>query len=75
MDTDRALLVGLIFIGLIVGSNVVMYFMVRGSVNKGDSNFMKNLRSLGKTPESESEKSMDELRKRIQDLENKQTGE
>ena len=75
MDTNRALLAGLIFIGLMVGSNVVMYFIARSSINKGDSNWMRAFRNTSnKSSESESEKSMKELRKCIQDLENKKTG-
>ena len=75
MESDKIAIAALLFILLIVGSNVAMYFIARGSINKGESNWMKAFRNtLNKPSESESEKSMNELRKRIQDLENKKTG-
>ncbi len=70
MDSNRALLFAVLFIGIIVGSNVIMFFIARSSFKKGDSNFLKNLRALGnpKPTATDSEKSMDELRQRIQEL-------
>ena len=70
MDSNRALLFAVLFIGIIVGSNVIMVFIARSSFKKGDSNFLKNLRTLGnpKPTATDSEKSMDELRQRIQEL-------
>jgi hypothetical protein len=70
MDSNRTLLFAILFIGIIVGSNVIMYFIARSSFRKGDSNFLKNLRTLGnpKPTATDTEKSMDELRQRIQEL-------
>ena len=69
METDRALIGALIFIGLIVVSNFVMYAIARGAVKGGDSRWMSALRDAFKKPmESSSNQSMDELRKKVDAL-------
>jgi len=71
MDSDRLILGALLFILLIVGSNYVTYIIARGAAKGGDSRWMSALRnSLNKPLEGSSNKSMDELRKKMQDLEN-----
>jgi hypothetical protein len=69
MESDRALIAGLIFILLIIGANFVMYAIARGAAKGGDSRWMSALRgSLKKPLEGSSSKSMDELRKRVEEL-------
>ena len=69
METDRAIIGGLILILLIVGSNFVMYALARGMVKRGDSRWMSTLRdSLSKPLEGSAGKSMDELRKKVEEL-------
>jgi hypothetical protein len=77
MESDSALIAALIFILLIIGANFVMYAIARGAAKGGDSRWMSALRdSLNKPLEGSSNKSMDELRKQIEELEkNKHTDE
>ncbi|MGE5775642.1 MAG: hypothetical protein ACM33V_05445 [Chloroflexota bacterium] len=59
----------LIIILLIVGANFVMYAIVR-SWAKGDSRWISSLKdSLRKPMNTSADKSMDELRKRVEELE------
>jgi hypothetical protein len=71
MDSDRVLLGALCFIVLIIGSNFIMFIVARNWAKGGDSRWMTALKkSLGKpVTDSSANKSMDELRKRVDDLE------
>ncbi|HET9587936.1 MAG TPA: hypothetical protein VFO91_04010 [Anaerolineales bacterium] len=70
MESDRAVIAALILILLIVGSNFVLYALARGAAKGGDSRWISALRdSLKKPMEGSSSKSMDELRKRVEELE------
>jgi len=70
MEADSAILAALIFILLIIGSNFVMYAIARGAAKGGDSRWMSALRdSLNKPLQGSSNKSMDELRKRVEEIE------
>lgn len=77
MESDRALIAALILILLIIGSNFILYAIARGATKRGDSRWLSALRdSLKKPMEGSSSKSMDELRKRVEELEkNKHTDE
>jgi len=77
LESDRVLIAALLFILLILGSNFVMYAIARGAAKGGDSRWMSALRdSLKKPLEGSSSKPMDELRKRVEELEkNKQADE
>jgi hypothetical protein len=65
----------LIIILLIVGANFVMYAIARGATRGGNSRWMSALKdSLSRPMNSQANKSMDELRKRVEELEkNKDT--
>ena len=70
MESDRAVIGMLILVLLIVGSNFVMYAIARGAAKGDDSRWMGALRdSLRKPLDSSSNKPMDELRKRVEELE------
>jgi len=70
LESDRVLIAALLFILLILGSNFVMYAIARGAAKGGDSRWMSALRdSLKKPLEGSSSKPMDELRKRVEELE------
>ena len=72
MESERALIAAVIFILLIVGANFFMYAIVRGWAKGGESRWISSLRdSLRKPTESSSSKSMDELRKRVEELKQK----
>jgi len=70
LESDRVLIAALLFILLIIGSNFVMYAIARGATKGGGSRWMSALRdSLKKPLEGSSSKPMDELRKRVEELE------
>lgn len=72
MENDRILIAAVLFIGLIVGINFVMYGIVRGVTRGGGSNWMNTIRkSLDKPLEGSANKSMDELRKKVEELQGK----
>jgi hypothetical protein len=77
MGSDSAIIAALIFILLIIGANFVMYAIARGAAKGGDSGWMSALRdSLSKPREGSTNRSMDELRRRVEELEkNKQADE
>jgi len=62
----------LIIILLIVGANFIMYAIARGWTKGGDSRWMSALKdSLSKPMDTSANKSMDELRKRVEELKTK----
>jgi len=70
METDRIAIAALLFILLIAGINFVMYGIVRGMTKGGNSNWMSTIRkTFNKPMESSANRSMDELRKKIEELE------
>ena len=72
MESDRAVIAALIFIVLIVGANLVMYAVARGWAKGGDSRWISALKDSFKKPlDSSANKSMDELRKRVEELQKK----
>jgi hypothetical protein len=76
MDSNRLLIAALLFILLIVGANFVMYAIARGAARGGDTRWMSALRnSLFKPLEGSSSKSMDELRKKMNELDEKKKDE
>ncbi|HEX9838747.1 MAG TPA: hypothetical protein VGA72_05345 [Anaerolineales bacterium] len=77
MGSDSTIIAALIFILLIIGANFVMYAIARGATKGGDTRWMSALRdSLSKPREGSTNRSMDELRRRVEELEkNKQTDE
>ena len=76
MESNEIAIAALLFIVFIVGSNFVIYVIARSWAKGGDSRWMNALRdSLSKPMEGSSNKSMDELRKQIETLENKKKKE
>jgi hypothetical protein len=70
MESNQAAIGLLIIILLIVGANFVMYAIARGATRGGNSRWMSALKdSLSKPMNSQANKSMDELRKRVEELE------
>jgi hypothetical protein len=74
MDSDRILLAALIFLAVVVGSNLLMFGIVRGWA-KGDSRWLSALKDSFNKPvnQNPASQSMDELRQRVQELEKKKT--
>jgi hypothetical protein len=69
METNKIAIAALLFILLIVAINVAMYAVARGATKNDDSRWMSALRkSLSKPMDSSANKSMDELRKQVEEL-------
>ena len=76
MEVDSAAIGLLITILLIVGANFVMYAIARSATRGGNSRWMSSLKdSLSKPMNTPANKSMDELRKRVDELEKKNKSE
>ena len=72
METNQAAIGLLIIILLIVGANFVMYAIARGAARGGNSRWMSALKdSLSKPMDTPANQSMEELRKRVEELEKK----
>ena len=72
MENDRILIGALLFIVIIVGINLAMYGIVRGMTKGGESKWMSAMhKSLNKPLEGPANKSMDELRKKMEELQGK----
>jgi hypothetical protein len=72
MDSGNAVLGAIIFIVLILGANFVMYVFARNWAKGGDSKWMSALKDgLSKPLQNQSDKSMDELRQKMEELQKK----
>jgi hypothetical protein len=72
MESGDAAIGLLIIILLIVGANLLMYAIARGSAKGGDSRWMSALKdSLSKPMDNSASQSMDELRKKVEALKKK----
>ncbi len=69
MDSGNAVLGAIIFIVLILGANFVMYVFARNWAKGGDSKWMSALKDgLSKPLQNQSDKSMEELRQKMEEL-------
>ena len=68
MENDKAMIGALLFIALVIGANFVMYAIARGAVKTKGKGFWETINKSLYTP-SKRENSMDELRKKMEDLE------
>lgn len=76
MESNNAATGLLIIILLIVGANFVMYAIARGAAKGGNSRWISSLKdSLSKPMDTPANKSMDDLRKRVEELEKKKNDE
>jgi len=72
MDSNRVTIAALLFIVIIIFINFAMYVIARNWAKSGDSAWMSAIRkSLSKSMESSSSKSMNELRNKMDELEGK----
>jgi hypothetical protein len=70
LESNQAAIGLLIIILLIVGANFVMYAIARGAAKGGNSRWTSALKdSLSKPMDTPANQSMDELRKRVEELE------
>ena len=76
MESNKVAIAALLFIVLIVGINFAMYTIARGATKGGDSRWLGALKdSLSKPMDSSASKSMDDLRKQVEELKKKENGE
>jgi hypothetical protein len=68
MEENKAVIGALLFILLVVGANFVMYAIARGAANSKGNGFWETITKSLYTP-TKRENSMDELRKKMEDLE------
>lgn len=72
MESNSAVIGALIFIVLIIGANFVMYAIARGATKGGGSQWMSALKQgLSKPVDNQANKSMDELRLKMEELQKK----
>lgn len=70
MELDSPAIGLLIIILLIAGANFIMYAIARSATRGGNSRWMSSLKdSLSKPMNTPANRSMDELRKRVEELE------
>ncbi len=75
MESNRVVIAALLFIVLIVVINLAMFGIARSWAKNGDSRWMSALKdSLSKPLDSQSNRSMEELRKQVEELERKKNG-
>ena len=73
MDSDKAVIGALIFIGMILLANFVMYAIARGASKNIGSSWISALKQgLSKPLDNEANRSMDELRQKMEELQKKQ---
>ena len=77
MESNRIILGALLFILIVVGSNFLMFFIACSWAKGGDSPWMTALKKSLSKPVTDSSvnKSMDELRRQMEDLEKTKKGE
>jgi hypothetical protein len=68
MENERALIVVLVLIGLVLGANFVMVAFVRGFVRHGKKGFLETLGNSLRLPSQMKDGPMDELHRRVRDL-------
>jgi hypothetical protein len=71
MTSDQAVFGALIFIALVVGANFVMYAVARGAA-RSDSTWWNALSSSLTKPSQKKDTELDELRRRVQELQEHQ---
>lgn len=75
MDLDSATTGFVIILLLVVGANFFMYAIVRGATRGKNSRWLSSLKdALSKPMNPPADRSMEELRKRVEELEKKKGG-
>jgi hypothetical protein len=68
MESSDAVVGAIIFIVLIIGANFVMYAIARGAARPGQKGFWETIRKSISTSTKPRDDSMDELRRRMDEL-------
>lgn len=68
MENEKAVLGALLFIVMVVGANFVMYAIARGAANSKQKGFWETLGKAMNTSTQKKNNDMDELRKKMEEL-------
>lgn len=68
MEENRVLIGALIFIGLVVGSNFVMYAIARGAARPGGKGMLETMIKSLNANQTKKSDDMDELRRTLEEL-------
>lgn len=72
MDTNHAYIAGAILVAIVVFSNLILYGIARSMIhNTRKANFMKGAQTMLRNPLQKEDAALDELRKRVEELESK----
>jgi uncharacterized protein HemX len=71
MEANKAVIGALLFIILVIGANFVMYAIARGAAKSDQKSFLETISKSMNTSTQKKDDSMDELRKKIEELEKK----
>lgn len=71
MESGNVVVGALIFIVLVLGANLLMYAVARNWARGGDSRWMSELKKGLSKPFEPRDKSMDELRQKMEELQKK----
>ena len=71
MESNKAVIGALLFIFLVIGANFVMYAIARGWTRSNQKSFLETLSQSLNTSTQKKDNSMDELRKKMEELEKK----
>jgi uncharacterized protein HemX len=71
MEANKAVIGALLFIILVIGANFVMYAIARGAAKSDQKSFLETISKSLNTSTQKKDNSMDELRKKIEELEKK----
>jgi hypothetical protein len=69
MESNKAVIGALLFILLIIGANFIMYAIARGATRPNQKGFLETISKSLNTSTQKKDNSMDELRKKIEELE------
>jgi hypothetical protein len=68
MEENRVLIGALIFIGIVVGSNFVMYAIARGATRSGGKGLLETMVKSLNANQTKKNDEMDELRRTVHEL-------
>ena len=69
MEENKVLIGALIFIGMVVGANFIMYAIARGAARPGGKGFLDTMMKSLNANQQKKNDDMEELRRSIQELE------
>jgi len=69
MESNKAVIGALLFIFLVIGANFVMYGIARGAAKSNQKSFLETISKSLNTSSQKKDNSMDELRKKMEELE------